>query len=129
MSFQGMGHIGRSWFGHHLEDACPCPKAPCGLAISGSYDCPQHSVDAAKTLRQMHDDEHCPAVVWTDLPDGIHQKGVLVLTEGDNVTVKGFVRPKPGMHFLEDPQAIRFQGHETGPSAMPESPVSPPPPV
>ena len=58
----GMDHIGRSWRGHSLEDACPCEKAPCGLAIADSnHDCPEHGLDMTKTLRQWHDEETCPA--------------------------------------------------------------------
>lgn len=54
-------HIGRSWTGHVVEDECPCPKAPCGLVISGEVhpDCPQHQ--ANKTIRQGHAAEDCPA--------------------------------------------------------------------
>lgn len=55
-------HVGRSWTGHDIEDVCPCPKAPCGLAIfNGDPDCPQHGFRAAKTIRQGHDAIDCPA--------------------------------------------------------------------
>lgn len=119
----GMDHIGRSWPGDtHLEDDCPCEKAPCGLAVSGSNsDCPEHGVDAYKTLRQWHDDKHCPALMkddgirWIDLPDGIHQKGVRVLHVGDgHVRAEMFTRLKPGMYSLPDPQAITLRsfGHD-----------------
>ena len=56
-------HIGRSWTGHHIEDACPCPKAPCGLvdAMTIDPDCNQHSMTAAKSIRQMHRADDCPA--------------------------------------------------------------------
>jgi hypothetical protein len=53
-------HLGRSWEGTRIEDDCPCAKASCGLAISGSADCPQHSMSAAKTIRQMHLAGSCP---------------------------------------------------------------------
>jgi hypothetical protein len=53
-------HIGRSWVSHYIEDECPCDKAPCGLAISGHPDCPEHSLGAAKTLRQGHRSDDCP---------------------------------------------------------------------
>lgn len=58
-------HFGRSWPGmpNHLEETCPCPKAPCGLVDAATVDqtCPQHSWDACKTMRQSHDSERCPA--------------------------------------------------------------------
>lgn len=55
-------HMGRAWFGHEIEDNCPCPQAECGLAISENTDedCPQHSLYAAKTIRQMHWSDECP---------------------------------------------------------------------
>lgn len=59
-------HIGRSWTGHPLEDACPCPKAPCGLVVleQASPECDQHSSNPlqARTMRQIHDSEHCPGI-------------------------------------------------------------------
>lgn len=57
-------HLGRSWWPHHeLEDACPCKKAPCGLADGDGIDpdCPEHGWKAAKTMREMHRDEVCAA--------------------------------------------------------------------
>lgn len=53
-------HIGRSFSGTHIEDECPCPKAPCGLVIAGKQDpsCLQHRVN--KTIRQGHTAEDCP---------------------------------------------------------------------
>jgi len=56
-------HMGRSWVGHELEDSCPCPKAPCGLVRESQIDpsCPQHALDAAKTMRQAHSRKDCPA--------------------------------------------------------------------
>ena len=54
-------HVGRSWSGTHLEDGCPCDKAPCGLAIFGSVPgCPEHSIAASKTIRQGHRASSCP---------------------------------------------------------------------
>lgn len=55
-------HIGRSWTGTALEDDCPCPKASCGLVVSSKIksDCPQHSLVATKTIRQMHSEDNCP---------------------------------------------------------------------
>lgn len=57
-------HLGRSFVGTRLEDDCPCPKAPCGLVLSdgigSEVECPQHSLAAAKTIRQMHHADDCP---------------------------------------------------------------------
>lgn len=59
-------HIGRSWPPDtFIEDACPCPKTPCGLVEQGntSPDCDQHHVGNghyARTIRQGHKAEHCP---------------------------------------------------------------------
>lgn len=56
-------HVGRSWNGTHLEDNCPCKKAPCGLATDvWNSDCDQHSPHAAKTMRQGHRASECPAL-------------------------------------------------------------------
>jgi len=58
--------MGRQWTGHEIEDQCPCPKAPCGLVdvSQGLPDCEQHNPTnpfLARTMRQMHTAEHCPA--------------------------------------------------------------------
>lgn len=57
-------HIGRSWPGMRpeMEEGCPCPKEPCGLVNVSKVvpDCPQHSLNAAKTIRQGHRPEDCP---------------------------------------------------------------------
>lgn len=55
-------HIGRSFVGTHVEDTCPCPKAPCGLVVQGEADpsCDQHPPERMKTMRQGHHDEDCP---------------------------------------------------------------------
>lgn len=57
-------HIGRSFEGHTMEDACPCPQAACGLVTMKTAlpDCPQHAFGAAKTMRQGHPDRDCPAL-------------------------------------------------------------------
>jgi hypothetical protein len=54
--------MGRSWNGSALEDECPCPKAPCGLVMveEALADCPQHSLTAAKSMRQIHPAYACP---------------------------------------------------------------------
>lgn len=59
-------HMGRAWTGTAAEDACPCPKAPCGLAVSDpGVTCDQHNPADwrdARTMRQMHTSEQCPGV-------------------------------------------------------------------
>lgn len=56
-------HIGRSWTSHDLEDECPCPQAPCGLVPFDTVvaECPQHHWSAAKSIRQSHPADACPA--------------------------------------------------------------------
>jgi len=55
-------------------------------------------------------------IKWVDMPDGIHQKGTRITEgDGDTVTVEGFVRVKPGMWSIDDPQAVfplREFGHD-----------------
>jgi hypothetical protein len=55
-------HVGRSFQGHPLEDACPCPQEACGLIAmdKADPDCPEHGFHKAKTLRQAHLAEQCP---------------------------------------------------------------------
>lgn len=55
-------HSGRSWVGHPLEDACPCPKEACGLVNMSNVDedCEQHGMGATKTIRQSHFGDDCP---------------------------------------------------------------------
>lgn len=61
MNITGL-HLGRSWVGDRLETGCPCEKAACGLAISDTAtDCPEHDFRAAKTMRQIHPANRCPA--------------------------------------------------------------------
>lgn len=57
-------HIGRSWNGHTLEDACPCPQEKCGLVAykNISQECTQHPFTASKTIRQTHTTEMCEAI-------------------------------------------------------------------
>ena len=57
-------HIGRAWVGHAIEDVCPCPKAPCGLAIPSEVICEDHHPADwrnDKTIRQAHEAHNCPA--------------------------------------------------------------------
>lgn len=55
-------HVGRSWSGTRLEDACPCPKEPCGLVDTSKTDpsCPEHPEVRAKTIRRSHPATECP---------------------------------------------------------------------
>jgi len=53
-------HIGRSWAGTHIEDACSCPKESCGLVDSAKATCGQHTVRGGKTIRQSHAPKDCP---------------------------------------------------------------------
>jgi hypothetical protein len=55
-------HVGRSWTGTPLEDACPCPKQPCGLVRQGDAhpDCREHPIGRAKSMRQGHPADKCP---------------------------------------------------------------------
>jgi hypothetical protein len=57
-------HIGRSFSGTRIEDACPCPKGPCGLVDSAkSVDqCEHHPMWRSKTIRQSHRAEDCPGM-------------------------------------------------------------------
>lgn len=56
-------HIGRSWPGATpIEDACPCPKEPCGLVDreKAHPDCPDHPMERMKSVRQSHSAADCP---------------------------------------------------------------------
>lgn len=57
----GSWHHGRAWTGHEVEDACPCPQEACGLVSTPDPDCPEHALVAAKSIRQSHTAENCPA--------------------------------------------------------------------
>jgi hypothetical protein len=54
-------HVGRRWNDHTIEDTCPCPKGPCGLAAY-PFDpaCEHHPWGRSKTMRQMHHADDCP---------------------------------------------------------------------
>lgn len=114
-----MEHISRSWGKDAFAPQCGCTLLPCGMVDTEEGDrleCDQHAGMAGKTIRSSHDRAQCPSVVWTDLEDGIHQKGVL-LTTFDNdhaVTMHGFVRTKPGLVTIHDPNAITLRsfGHD-----------------
>lgn len=55
-------HISRTFTGHSVEDACPCPQAPCGLVIVAAivHTCPQHGKIGRGTILAMHEGEDCP---------------------------------------------------------------------
>ena len=53
-------HIGRSFAGTRLEDACPCGQAACGLVDDPDPTCDQHAMWAARTIRQAHVSIDCP---------------------------------------------------------------------
>lgn len=55
-------HVGRSWSGHEIEDACPCPQVPCGLVdVQEAVDeCGHHPALRCKSMRQGHPAEDCP---------------------------------------------------------------------
>jgi hypothetical protein len=55
-------HVGRAWTGTMLESQFPCIKAPCGLVVleEALADCPEHSWQAAKSMRQTHPAYACP---------------------------------------------------------------------
>ena len=56
-------HSGRSWHGHDVEDSCPCNQEACGLVdvFKANPDCTQHPLGRAKSMRQGHDADLCPA--------------------------------------------------------------------
>ena len=60
-------HIGRSWTAHPIENNCPCVKAPCGLVVlrEVTEECREHHWSAAKTTRQSHPADQCPALAET----------------------------------------------------------------
>ncbi|MFF3312490.1 hypothetical protein [Streptomyces sp. NPDC002952] len=58
-----MTHVGRSFGGPgHLEAACPCPLALCGLVDMDnvSDECEHHPPMRGKTMRSGHAAEDCP---------------------------------------------------------------------
>lgn len=57
---QAVMHVGRSFTRTHLEERCPCEKAPCGLVERWVDACPEHNPFHAKTMRQGHSAENCP---------------------------------------------------------------------
>jgi hypothetical protein len=57
-------HVARAWVGTDIEDACPCPQAPCGHVTLSTVDpgCPEHGMSAAKTIRSSHPAKGCRVV-------------------------------------------------------------------
>ena len=57
-------HVSRSWpgTGTPMEDECPCPQEPCGYVAQDRVveGCPQHTIAAAKTIRDAHPADECP---------------------------------------------------------------------
>ncbi|MFC8065448.1 hypothetical protein [Streptomyces sp. NPDC057293] len=53
-------HLGRAFTGTQLENACPCPKASCGLVVQDTIrdDCPHHA--HTRSMRQSHSQANCP---------------------------------------------------------------------
>lgn len=56
-------HITRGNSPSDIEADCPCPKAPCGGVDTRHTNpaCEHHPADRAKTMRQMHRADRCPA--------------------------------------------------------------------
>lgn len=67
-------HMGRAWAGTAIEDECPCPKAPCGLAMNDPEVVCEHHNPAdwrdSRTMRQMHKSDDCPCVCAEPLREG-----------------------------------------------------------
>lgn len=68
-------HIGRS-FGdaRWIEEACPCPKEPCGLVDTNKAvpECGHHPFAAYKTIRQAHAPENCVPLEAPDTEKSTH---------------------------------------------------------
>ncbi|WP_435111644.1 DUF6205 family protein [Nocardiopsis synnemataformans] len=56
-------HVARGWEPGEIERNCPCLKAPCGLVDYKRADpaCTEHHESQAKTIRQHHAADQCPA--------------------------------------------------------------------
>jgi hypothetical protein len=57
-------HVGRAFNNHIIEDSCICAQEKCGLVNQDIINphCDQHAITAAKSLRQSHRAEDCPAL-------------------------------------------------------------------
>jgi hypothetical protein len=68
---RGPWHSGRAFSGTAIEDACPCPQAPCGL-VDGAQPrdsgCVQHAFN--KTIRQSHRASDCPSKLAPEAEQG-----------------------------------------------------------
>ncbi|MCZ7434781.1 hypothetical protein O7598_31280 [Micromonospora sp. WMMC241] len=58
-------HVTRGTWPGFPEANCPCPKEPCGSVDTRRADpaCEQHPAGRARTMRQMHRADRCPAEV------------------------------------------------------------------
>ena len=56
-------HESRLWSGKDKErfEECPCYEEACGY-VTPSEHCPQHSMQAGKTLRRAHPADQCGGV-------------------------------------------------------------------
>jgi hypothetical protein len=106
-------HMGRAWSGHEIEDACPCEQEPCGLVATPDPECVQHS--RAKTIRQSHPAESCPAlgagITWIneDVPAGRHDEDPAPPL-GDSSVLPIPTAGRPGLIQYEDEGSDRSRG-------------------
>ncbi|MGW1998409.1 hypothetical protein [Embleya sp. NPDC001921] len=113
-------HRGRSWVGHHVEDACPCPQEPCGLVAGDRIDptCTEHPAAALKSIRQGHEAPDCPgpdlraavAMLRTEQPaDTIRRAADLMRTRATAATRGPWLSMDGGDRLVHDP------GHDLDP--------------
>lgn len=57
-------HVSRTWEGHGVEDACPCPQEPCGFVAPDRAvpECRHHPEERVKAMRRGHPSDACPGV-------------------------------------------------------------------
>jgi hypothetical protein len=109
--------MGRAWSGHEIEDACPCEQEPCGLVATPDPECVQHS--RAKTIRQSHPAESCPAlgagITWIneDVPAGRHDEDPAPPL-GDSSVLPIPTAGRPGLIQYEDEGSDRSRGMRCG---------------
>jgi hypothetical protein len=93
-------HSARSWAGTEIEDACPCPKAPCGFVVGlqpFGGACDQHTV--VKTIRQSHRAEDCPgpnadqAAYERGVAEGLRRAATAVRAQANLPDLVHFDRP------------------------------------
>lgn len=116
-------HIGRSFRGMSadIEAACPCPKAPCGLVIEDGVTeaCDQHHWSAAKTMRQSHPADQCPASA-TPAPavPSVVREQLLAAIDGTRVPPLGYGSPE---ELLAAYEASRTSTAPTDPTVLRET--------